>query len=102
MSTPIGFARVTDHFRLRAAQRRLRAEVLEFILLYGLVTYAADAVSYTVLPRFVPATTPLQLLAERACGWVVVESREGVLLTCYRRRDASRFLKRKQDVRRAA
>ena len=89
----------TVHFESRVALRGLRPDVLDFVLAFGVEVEAAGARSYTVIEKRLPPELAASLVARRARDWVVVTSREGVLLTCYRRKDAARFLKVKHDRR---
>ncbi|MFW5740981.1 MAG: hypothetical protein ACOC1F_11510 [Myxococcota bacterium] len=87
----------TAHFDKRAAQRGLSAEVLTFVLLYGREFPANGATSLTVLERDVPTALRASKAARESKGWVVVQE-SGFLLTCYRRREPSRFLRRKNKL----
>jgi hypothetical protein len=91
---------VTRHFLERASQRGLRPHVLDFILVFGVGTHAAGATSWTVLEHALPADLRGTELARRARDWIVVETDEGWLLTCYRRTNAGRFLREKSAYRR--
>jgi hypothetical protein len=94
-STALPFPARTRHFVERACHRGLRPEVLDFILAYGIEFRAAGATSLTVLERRLPAAIADAPVVRRARGWIVVTTDDGVLLTCYRRGDASRFLRTK-------
>jgi len=87
----------TDHFRQRASQRGLRVNVLSFVLTHGTLVNRAGARFLTLLRREVPAGMDHELV-ERALGWVVVLSPDGSPLTCYRRRHAYRYLRRKRGL----
>ncbi len=89
----------THHFEERSAQRRLHPAVLQFILAFGSAVRSCGATHLTVLERALPSHLRGTLLAERARGWIVLETDEGSLLTCYRRQDAARFLRRKRKRR---
>lgn len=89
----------THHFEERSAQRRLNPAVLQFILTFGAAVRARGATHLTIIDRQLPTHLRGTPLAERARGWVVLETDEGELLTCYRRRDAVRFLQRKRKRR---
>ncbi len=90
---------VTRHFTARAQHRGLRGDVLDFVLGYGVEVEAADAHSYTVVEKLLPADLIGAPIVRRAREWVVVTSRDGVLITCYRRKAAARFLKVKSERR---
>jgi len=88
-----------SHFRVRAAQRGLRADVRDFILNYGYEVQAAGATHLVVLARRLPAELRETEIARRARGWIVILADDGSLMTCYRRFDASRALRRKPKLR---
>lgn len=89
---------VTQHFTRRAATRGFPRDVARFVLQWGTEVRACDAVSLTVVERHLPPDVRGSALANRARDWVVVLSCEGTMLTCYRRRRATRFLQRKTDL----
>lgn len=91
---------MTRHFVERASLRHLRRDVLEFVLAFGAVTDAVDALHYTLVERELPPDLAGSELARRARDWVIVASRDtGALITCYRCESATRFLKRKSERR---
>ncbi len=105
MTTSLPRFASTRHFAERAAHRGLRSEVLDFILAYGIEFRVAASSSFTILERRLPASVRNAPVVSRARDWIVVTSDDGVLLTCYRRGDASRFLRTKpkrSDGREAA
>jgi hypothetical protein len=89
----------TRHFALRAAERGVRDEVIDFVHAFGTEFEGANARSYTVLAKNLPRDVRALPIVEKAKGVILVTSREGALLTCYRREDAPRFLKRKAERR---
>ena len=89
----------THHFKERSAQRRLDPAVLQFILAFGAAVRVCGATHLTVMDRQLPGHLRGTPLAERARGWIVLETDGGELLTCYRREDAVRFLRRKRKRR---
>lgn len=89
----------THHFKERSAQRRLNPAVLQFILTFGVAVRACGATHLTVINRRLPEHLRGTPLADRARGWIVLETDDGDLLTCYRRADAVRFLRRKRKRR---
>jgi hypothetical protein len=84
----------TRHFRERQAQRQLRQDLLEFILAFGTEFQARGATHITVVQRDLPLELRHARLAERARGWVLIME-NGQLRTCYRRHDATSYLRRK-------
>jgi len=85
----------TLHFDERAQQRCLAADVRDFILTHGSEVRGRGACAITVRHKDIPGELRSSGLAKRAADWVVVIEREGkMLLTCYRRHRAFRFLKR--------
>lgn len=87
----------TPHFRRRAAQRGLSKSVLSFVMIYGRDFPANGATSLTVLDRDLPPELRRSAVAREARGWVIVQ-KLGCLLTCYRRQEPSRFLRRKHQL----
>ncbi|QSQ24145.1 hypothetical protein JY651_03995 [Pyxidicoccus parkwayensis] len=89
----------TCHFLERRARIQLRDDVLDFILEFGARARAAGMTHVTVLERDLPAVWRSSSLARQARGWIVLLSDEERLITCYRRGDASRFIRRKPKHR---
>ncbi|AGC47377.1 hypothetical protein MYSTI_06104 [Myxococcus stipitatus DSM 14675] len=89
----------TFTFLERSAVGVLRKEVLELILDFGQRIRAAGATHITVLERDLPEHLRGTTLARQARGWIVLVSDEERLLTCYRRGDASGFIRRKPKHR---
>jgi hypothetical protein len=87
------------HFKRRQAERQLRPDVLEFILAFGTEVQACGATHLTIVRRRLPVSLRNGTLARRAEGWVVLLDDEGRLMTCYRRQDAVRYLRRKPKRR---
>ena len=92
---------LTCHFVERRARRQLRDDVLDFILEFGARARAAGMTHVTVLERDLPTVWRTSSLARQARGWIVLLSDEERLVTCYRRGDASRFIRRKPKRRMA-
>ena len=92
--------RPTKHYRMRAASRALRPDVEAFLMTWGTETRAAGATHVTLVRRSLPPELRGSAEAARAEGWILVAANDGSLLTCYRRRDAVRFIRRKSDPRR--
>lgn len=90
------------HFVDRLEQRGLRPALLSFILTWGIEWRARGATHITVLWRMLPPSIRDTRLAHAARDWVVLMDDEGSLLTCYRHRGASRFLRRKPKRRLSA
>lgn len=102
MCRPVSVSRafsLTEHFIERSALRRLRDDVLEFILEFGIRARASGMTHVTVLERELPATWRDSALARHARGWILLLSDEERLITCYRRGDANRFIRRKPKRR---
>jgi|GEM_PF-682947 len=99
--TPVSLIPIakTHHFEARAAHRKLPPAVLQFILTFGAAVRACGATHLTIIDRQLPDHLRGSHLAKRARGWIVLETDEGALLTCYRRDDAVRFLQRKPKRR---
>jgi hypothetical protein len=88
------------HFVERGALRQLRGEVLDFILDFGVRTRAAGVTHVTVLERQLPGALRDSPLARQARGWILlVSDQEERIITCYRREDASQFIRRKPKHR---
>ena len=91
--------RPTQHYRSRSAERALKPDVEAFLMTWGTETRAAGATHLTIVRRDLPPEVRDSKEAARAEGWIVVASHDGSLLTCYRRRDAWHFLRRKSQMR---
>ena len=91
--------RPTQHYRTRSAERSLKPHVEAFLMMWGTETRAAGATHLTIVRRDLPPEIRDSDEAARAEGWIVVTSDDGLLLTCYRREDAWRFLRRKSQMR---
>lgn len=87
------------HFIERGAPRQLRDEVLDFILDFGVRTRAAGVTHVTVLERDLPGFLQDSPLARQARGWILLVGDHERIVTCYRREDASRFIRRKPKRR---
>lgn len=87
------------HFIERGALRQLRDEVLDFILDFGVRTRAAGVTHVTVLERELPDFLQDSSLSRQARGWILLVSDEERIITCYRREDATRFIRRKPKHR---
>ncbi|MDI3284245.1 hypothetical protein [Polyangium sp. 15x6] len=96
-SSTIATAR--HHFWLRCAERGLRADLRDFILTYAVEFRARGATHLVVLERRLPIELQGTDLARRARGWILLLSDDGTPLTCYRRFDATRKLRRKPKLR---
>ncbi|WP_223646066.1 hypothetical protein [Corallococcus sp. EGB] len=90
---------LTRLFVEQCARWRLREEVIAFILEFGAPARACGATHLTVHERDLPGTLRDSSLARQARGWILILNDEDRLLTCYRRQDASRFLKQKPKRR---
>lgn len=91
--------RVTQHYQARTAERALRSDVEDFLMMWGTETRAAGATHITLVRRDLPIDLRDSEGAARAEGWIIVASEGGSLITCYRRTDAWRFIKRKSQMR---
>lgn len=90
--------RTTRHYRHRAAERALRSHVEDFLMTWGTETRAAGATHITVVRRDLPVELQGTEEAARAEGWIIVAGDDGSLVTCYRRSDAWRFVRRKSQM----
>lgn len=66
---------------------------------WGTETRAAGATHITLVRRHLPIDLQYTEEAARAEGWIIVASDDGSLVTCYRRNDAWRFVRRKSQIR---
>lgn len=89
----------SQHFFARSHERHLSPWVLDFILSYGSEVRARGATHLTVLERYLPAALRNTALARQARDWIVILDDCDRLLTCYRHRHASRYLRRKPKSR---
>lgn len=87
----------TAHYRARAVERGLPARAERFLRTWGTETWAAGATQITLSRKHLPAELRDTRDAKRAEGWILVAADNGALMTCYRRRDAWRFIRRKCD-----
>jgi hypothetical protein len=85
----------TQHFTARAAERSLPHDVKEFLLMWGTETRAAGAIHLTLVRRHLPVDLQGCKEAARAEDWIIVTGDGGTLVTCYRRNNAWRFVRRK-------
>ena len=91
--------RPTQHYKTRASERALRSDVEEFLMTWGTETSAAGATHITLVWRDLPSDLQDSEEAARAEGWIIIAGDNGALVTCYRRNDAWRFLRRKSQMR---
>jgi hypothetical protein len=91
--------RPTRHYNARTAERALRSDIEEFLMTWGTETRAAGATHITLVRRDLPFELQDSEEADRAEGWIIVASDDGSLITCYRRTDAWRFVRRKSQMR---
>jgi hypothetical protein len=66
---------------------------------YGWEFHVAGATHLLVLRRRLPSDLRDTEIARRARGWIVILAEDGAPMTCYRRFDAARALRRKPKVR---
>jgi hypothetical protein len=90
----------TLHFRLRAAERALPADIESFLRTWGTEIWAAGARQITLSRERLPVELRDTMLARRAEDWILVAAPNGALMTCYERRHAWRFVTRKSEDRR--
>lgn len=87
----------TQHYRARAVERALPPRVEQFLRTWGTEQWAAGAAQIALCRKHLPDELRDSREARRAEGWILVAAPNGALLTCYRRRDAWRFVQRKSD-----
>jgi len=87
------------HFDLRSAQRHLPETVYDLIVAWARPVHGAGAVFLTLREVDLPRDLRSSALARQARGWIVVQSRDGIALTCYRRAHATAFLRRRKAGR---
>ncbi|RJS18037.1 hypothetical protein DRW03_26125 [Corallococcus sp. H22C18031201] len=90
---------LTQLFLEQCARWRLREEVVAFILEFGSPARACGATHLTVLERDLPAHLRSSSLARQSRGWILLLNDEDRLMTCYRRRHVTRFLRQKSKRR---
>lgn len=90
---------LTRLFVEQSARWKLREEVIGFILEFGTPARACGATHITVHERDLPWSLRDSSLSRQARGWILILNDEDRLLTCYRRQDASRFLRQKPKRR---
>lgn len=89
----------TRHYEARATERAFRSSVEAFLMTWGTETRGAGATHITLRRRDLPSELQGTEQATRAEGWIIVASDDGSLVTCYRRNDAWRFVRRKSHAR---
>jgi hypothetical protein len=87
------------HFLRRAEERGLREDVMEFVMTYGMSWQRMGATHLTVVTRNLPPEVRGCAAAAKAKDWIVVIAEGDVPITCYRRNNAVRFLKKKDKTR---
>jgi hypothetical protein len=90
-------SQATAHYRARADERALPPRVERFLRTYGTETWAAGATQITLVLDDLPAELRETPEARRAEGWILVAADNGTLVTCYRRRNAWGFVRRKRE-----
>jgi hypothetical protein len=90
----------TKHFAERSGHRSLPEAVKEFILSYGSEFRRRGMTHLTIIEKKLPPALRASALAERALGWILLMSDDFHLITCYRRRDALRYLRKKSKRQR--
>lgn len=88
--------RLPQHHQARAAERALRSDAEEFLMTGGPETRAAGATHTTLVRRDLPIDLQGTEEAARAEGWIIVVDSP---VTCYRRTDTWRFIRRKSQMR---
>ena len=91
--------RPTHHYQIRSAERALPPDIEDFLLQWGTETRAAGATHITLVRLHLPIELQDSKAATRAEGWIIVMGDDGSLITCYRRTDAWRFVRRKSQLR---
>ncbi len=91
--------RQSDHARLRAAQRNLSAVAEAYVMAWGRVFYRTGVLFYFLGEKDIPAQHRRMPEIMRLAGAVVLTSRDGEIITTYRRADASRVIQRKMKYR---
>lgn len=95
VARPSGMTITTEHFEARARQRQLRPALRDWIYWYGTEFHGAGATHVTLVLRdLAPAVRDDPRTAE-AMHWILVLGDGDACVTCYRRDEAARFLRRK-------
>lgn len=87
----------TRHYCDRAVERALPRRVELFLRAWGTETWAAGALQITLVRNELPPEVRETREARLAEDWILVAGDNGALVTCYRRRDAWRFIQRKRQ-----
>lgn len=87
--------RPTDHYRGRRDERGLSLEVQEYIIKWAKPVYRSGMINLSLRWKDLPESECHSKMAQRAIGWIVVQSHDGALVTTYWRQDAVGYLKRK-------
>lgn len=91
-------ARLTLHYRRRRVERALRRDVEAFVMTYGTERRARGATHLTIVRGDLPLDLRDAEITDRATGWIVIEADDGSRLTCYRRDDAWKYVRRKSEA----
>ena len=90
----------TLHYRMRAAEHGLSSEIESCLRLWGTEIWAAGARQLTLFRKHLPDELRDTMIARQAEDWILVVAPNGMLMTCYERRNAWRFVNRKAEDRR--
>jgi hypothetical protein len=90
----------TLHYRMRAAERGLSPDIESFLKVWGTEIWAAGARQLALFRKHLPEDLRDTMIARQAEGWILVVAPNGVLMTCYERPNAWRFVNRKAEDRR--
>ncbi len=90
---------LTQHSNIRQQQRGLKEEIRDLIFWYGQEFRGAHGATHMALvERELPPEIQGDPMVVGARDWVLVVSK-GILITCYRRRNAVQALRRQSEAR---
>ncbi|GAB4524554.1 MAG: hypothetical protein Tsb0020_42680 [Haliangiales bacterium] len=101
-STPISSfrGRTSRHFEARSSCRGVPENLLDRVLTYGTEFKCRGMIHYTLVKKNLPPVLAAEPWVPRTLNWIVLVSEDGTLVTCYRRANAVRYLRRKPKRRR--
>lgn len=89
----------TYHARVRAAQRNVAANAVDYVLAWGREFHRTGAIFYFLARRDIPAAHRNLPEVARLVGMVVLTATDGQIITIYRNADAQPTIRRKLKYR---
>jgi hypothetical protein len=87
---------ISDHARIRAAQRNLSLDDLQYVLCYGRVYYVADSLTFFLGWRDIRKEDRSNPMISRLEGTAIITAaRRPVIITAWRNRNGMKKIRRK-------